>query len=233
MCSRPRNPQRKPKPSATELSGSKKNDASLSCSLSRASRSCVVLVASTVIEAGENHGFDVFKSRQRLGAGRSSSVMVSPMRASATFLMLAMMNPTSPAASSSNATGLGVSTPRVSTSKIRVRSTRAGSSALAQACLQTRAPAPPLRDRDRTRNRKSAPAAARPASLWAAGRAARSLRARHPRPCPVLALISSASLASRPTALSICSLVRSMSALGQIDLVDDRNDFEVVIDSQI
>src|SRR6266436_2365654 len=50
------------------------------------------------------------------GAARSASVMVSPMRASATSLMFATTKPTSPASSSWSATGFGVSVPSVSTS---------------------------------------------------------------------------------------------------------------------
>ena len=37
-CKRPKNPQRKPKPKATEVSGSNVREASLSCNLSKASR---------------------------------------------------------------------------------------------------------------------------------------------------------------------------------------------------
>src|SRR6266581_2811659 len=44
-------------------------------------------------------------------AGFASSVMVSPILVSATFLILATMNPTSPARSSAISTGLGVSKP--------------------------------------------------------------------------------------------------------------------------
>ncbi len=40
-------------------------------------------------------------------------------------------------------------------------------------------------------------------------------------------------MASRPTAPSIISLVRGMSAALQVDLVDDGNDFEAVIDGEI
>src|SRR3989442_6719923 len=48
-------------------------------------------------------------------AGRSSSVMVSPMRVSETRLMLAIAKPTSPACRLSTRTGLGVRTPSSST----------------------------------------------------------------------------------------------------------------------
>src|SRR5712664_3746624 len=68
MCSSPRKPQRNPKPKATELSGSKKNDESFSRNFSRASRPGV-LVRIHGIKAGENHGLDFFKAGQRLDSG--------------------------------------------------------------------------------------------------------------------------------------------------------------------
>src|SRR5271157_6083063 len=52
-------------------------------------------------------------------AGCASSVMVSPILVSATFLMVALRNPTSPAVNWSTSTGLGVKTPKVSTSNAR------------------------------------------------------------------------------------------------------------------
>ena len=52
-------------------------------------------------------------------------------------------------------------------------------------------------------------------------------------PWPVLALISTASVASRPTAPSIISLVRGMSALGRSILLMTGNNFEAVIDGEI
>ena len=48
MCSMPRKPQRKPKPRATELSGSKESEASLSLSFSSASRRSGYLEPSSV-----------------------------------------------------------------------------------------------------------------------------------------------------------------------------------------
>ena len=50
--------------------------------------------------------------------GRAASTTVSPIRASATRLMFATINPTSPASSSSSATGFGVSVPSCSTSYV-------------------------------------------------------------------------------------------------------------------
>ena len=116
MCSRPRNPQRKPKPKATELSGSKKNDESLSRSFSSASRNSVCSCASTVYSPAKTMGLISSNPGSGSIAGRSSSVIVSPILVSATFLRLAKRNPTSPARSSSTSTGLGVRTPSVSTS---------------------------------------------------------------------------------------------------------------------
>ena len=47
---------------------------------------------------------------------RDASVTVSPMRASATFLMFAMTKPTSPTASCPTGSGFGEKTPTCSTS---------------------------------------------------------------------------------------------------------------------
>ena len=69
-------------------------------------------------------------------AGLASSVMVSPILVSATFLMLAMRKPTSPATSWSISTGLGVSTPRVSTSNGGAVPPEADAFALAQRALE-------------------------------------------------------------------------------------------------
>ena len=52
-------------------------------------------------------------------------------------------------------------------------------------------------------------------------------------PWPVLAETASASSAGRPTAFSIISRVRSMSARGQVDFVDDGNDFKAVVDGEV
>ena len=70
------------------------------------------------VQAGKHHALDVFKARQRLGAGSSTEVIVSPTLVSATFLMVATKKPTSPAESSASSTGFGVITPMLSTSNI-------------------------------------------------------------------------------------------------------------------
>ena len=52
-------------------------------------------------------------------------------------------------------------------------------------------------------------------------------------PIPCFALTSTASVASSPITCSICSRIRSGSRGRQIDFIDDRNDFEIVIQRQI
>ena len=69
MCSRPRKPQRKPKPSATELSGSKKNDESLRRKFFQRVAQQRVLVGVHGVEAGEDHGLEFFESGQGFERG--------------------------------------------------------------------------------------------------------------------------------------------------------------------
>ena len=69
MWSSPRNPQRKPKPSAIEVSGSKLNAESLSRSFSSASRSASYSVSSIGIEPGEDHRLGLAEPGQRRGGG--------------------------------------------------------------------------------------------------------------------------------------------------------------------
>jgi len=89
MCSRPRKPQRKPKPRATELSGSKKKEESLSLKFFQSIAEQVCSCEIDRIDAGEDHGLDLSKPGRAAAAGRASSVMVSPTRVSETFLMVA------------------------------------------------------------------------------------------------------------------------------------------------
>ncbi len=116
MCSSPRNPHRKPKPSAADVSGSKKNDASFSRSFSSASRSSGYWCPSTGYSPANTIGLSSLNPGNGVSAGRLASVMVSPIFASPTFLMLATRKPTSPAASSPIGSGLGENTPTCSTS---------------------------------------------------------------------------------------------------------------------
>ena len=107
MWSRPRNPQRNPKPSAADVSGSKWNDASFSRSFSSASRSCGYSLPSTGYSPAKTIGFISLKPGNGSSAGRPASVIVSPICASLTVLIPAKMNPTSPTPSSSTGMRLG------------------------------------------------------------------------------------------------------------------------------
>ncbi len=69
MWSMPKKPQRKPKPRATELSGSKVREASLSWSFSRASRRSGYLAAVLGVDAAVDHGLGRAIAGQRLGGG--------------------------------------------------------------------------------------------------------------------------------------------------------------------
>ena len=69
MWSMPKKPQRKPKPRATEVSGSKVREASLSCSFSRASRRSGYLAAVLGVDAAVDHGLGRPVAGQGLGGG--------------------------------------------------------------------------------------------------------------------------------------------------------------------
>ena len=166
-------------------------------------------------------------------AGRSSSVTVSPTLESATFLMLAIRKPTSPAASSSTSDRLGGQHPQGLHVEDACRWTRSGSSASCAASPGTRAVARPRRDRDRTRNRRSAPAAGSAASPCGGGTRLTIASRTSGTPCPVLALMSTALVASSPTALLDHLPGARHVGAGQVDFVDDRNDLQPVIDGQI
>ena len=116
MCSSPRKPQRNPKPSAADVSGSKTNDASLRRSLSSASRSSGYWWPSTGYSPAKTIGFSSRNPGNGLAVGRRASVRVSPIWASPTRLMPAMTKPTSPTPSASVSTGLGENTPTCSIS---------------------------------------------------------------------------------------------------------------------
>ena len=65
MCSRPRKPQRKPKPRAADVSGSRENEASLRRSLSSASRRSVVAGRIGREDPGEHHRLGRLEAGQR------------------------------------------------------------------------------------------------------------------------------------------------------------------------
>ena len=97
MCSRPRKPQRKPKPSACETSGSNCSAASFSCSLVSASRSASKSCDSTGYRPANTCDCTFLKPGSGSLAGRSIRVMVSPTCADLSSLMPAITKPTSPA----------------------------------------------------------------------------------------------------------------------------------------
>ena len=66
-------------------------------------------------QAAEHDRLHRLEAGERLGAGRRSSVIVSPTRQSATALMPAVIKPISPGPSSGAATPFGVKTPTRST----------------------------------------------------------------------------------------------------------------------
>ena len=69
MCSMPRKPQRKPKPSATDVSGSHTSEASLSCSFSMLRAQLLVLGGIDRVDAGKYHRLHVGKALNGLGRG--------------------------------------------------------------------------------------------------------------------------------------------------------------------
>jgi hypothetical protein len=114
MCSRPRKPQRNPKPSAV-------GDFRLEMQAESFRRSFRERVAEVVVVVGvdretsrRTRAADLFEARERLRPGRFSSVMVSPTGAPSISLMPAMTKPTSPVPALPRY-GLGVKRPSLST----------------------------------------------------------------------------------------------------------------------
>ena len=91
MCSRPRKPQRKPKPSAGEVSISNWKLASFRRSFARLSRRSSNSPASTGNRPQNTTGTDGLKPASGSAVGRFSSVMVSPTWVSATSLIEAVI----------------------------------------------------------------------------------------------------------------------------------------------
>ena len=100
--SSPRNPQRKPKPSAALVSISKLKLASLSRSFWIESRSFSKSFASTGNSPQNTTGCTSLKPGSALAAGFLTVVMVSPTRVSLISLICAVMKPISPGPSSSS-----------------------------------------------------------------------------------------------------------------------------------
>ena len=96
MWRRPRKPQRNPKPSAVEFSGSKVNEASFKRSFSMASRRFAYSSASVGKSPAKTMGLASAKPGSGSAVGRRISVIVSPMRVECRSLMLPQKDPTSP-----------------------------------------------------------------------------------------------------------------------------------------
>ena len=81
MCSMPRNPQRKPKPSASELIGWNVSAASLSCELAQAVAHLRELRARAAVEIAEDHLLRRTVARQGLRGGAIGQRVPCPPRA--------------------------------------------------------------------------------------------------------------------------------------------------------
>ena len=106
-CSSPRNPQRKPKPSAAELSVSNEKLASFSRSRAMLSRNLSKSLASTGNSPQNTTDWTSLNPGNAVVAGFFTVVMVSPTLACATSLICAVMKPISPGPSSVNCSILG------------------------------------------------------------------------------------------------------------------------------
>ena len=91
ICNIPKNPHLNPKPSATELSGVKVSDASLSCNFSSDVRNSSYILVSMGYTPAYTIGFTSAKPSIAFSQGRSVCVMVSPTLTSTAFLMPEMM----------------------------------------------------------------------------------------------------------------------------------------------
>ncbi len=113
--SSPKNPQRKPKPSAAEVSISWLKLASLSASLSMASRKASKSLLSTGKSPQKTTGWAGWKPGRGSSQPPRSCVIVSPTRVSRTCLIEAVRKPISPGPRMSVWVILGVKTPTRST----------------------------------------------------------------------------------------------------------------------
>ena len=88
MCSRPRKPQRKPKPSASEVSGSQRQRRVVERELLERVAQVRVVVGVDREQAAEDHRLDLAVAGQRLGRAACALVVsVSPTRSWVTSLM--------------------------------------------------------------------------------------------------------------------------------------------------
>ncbi len=111
MWSRPRKPQRKPKPSASDVSGSNTKAASFMFSLESASRRSSYCAESVGKMPAKTMGFTSLNPGSGSVAGCTASVTVSPILVSTTLLMFAARKPTSPGPSSVSGMAWGAKMP--------------------------------------------------------------------------------------------------------------------------
>ena len=111
MWSSPRNPQRNPKPRATDDSGVNVREASLSCSFSSDVRRFSKSSVSIGYTPANTIGFTSWKPSMAFSHGLATWVIVSPTFTSRDVLMPLMIYPTLPALSSLHGDRLSLSTP--------------------------------------------------------------------------------------------------------------------------
>ena len=196
-------------------------------SFSRASRSACARGIDRV-EAGEDHRLDVFETGQRLDGGPSSSVMVSPILASATFLMLAIDEADFAGGEFVDFDGLGREHAEgFHFVHLPVRP-QPDLLSLAQRPSMTRDQDDRRRDRDRTRNRRSALAAELSAIAFGRRNALHDGFEHIWTPMPALGADEQGIGGIEPDdALDLLLGCARTVGAGQVDLVDDGNDFQV------
>ena len=236
MCSRPRKPQRKPKPSAADVSGSKVNDASFSRSFSSASRSSRVLAGLRPGRARRRpSACTSLKPGNGSGVGRAASVIVSPICASRDGLDVGddeadLADAELVARRSASARTRRPRRPRTPGRCAISRIFMPGADGAVDDAHQDD------RRRGRRRTSESKISALSGASAIARRRrqpVRRSPRGSRGRRCPPSRSRGWRRSASRPMISSICRLASSGCAPGQVDLVDDRDDLEVVVDREV
>ena len=114
-CSRPRNPQRNPKPKAADVSISELKEASFSASFSMASRKSSNSELSTGNSPQNTTGWLGLKPGNASSVPFFSCVIVSPTRVSRTCLIDAVIKPISPGPNASTCSIWGRKTPMRST----------------------------------------------------------------------------------------------------------------------
>ena len=119
MCSSPRNPQRKPKPSAAEVSGMYASAASLSCNLPMEALSFSYSEVSIGYIPEKTMGLTSLYPASISAAGLPVSVMVSPILTLETSLIFVTIYPVQPASSDGSGVMDGVNRPTSLTDVLR------------------------------------------------------------------------------------------------------------------